>query len=116
MIGAARRRLEAAINAELGAAGVIYESLVADIRKRAPLVLSERVLQGVGTIVVVASVVVGAIVTYDGRPTWVQVLYPVCAGGALVVAVHCYRAMLVSGAVAAASLAHLDQPACIGVD
>ena len=110
VIGLARHRLEAAINAELGAAGLIYESLVAGIRKRPPLVLSERVLQGAGTVVVVASIVVGAIVAYDGRPTWIKVLYPVCTVLAAAVALLSYRAMLGSAAVAATALARLDQP------
>lgn len=110
VIGTARRRLEAAINDELSAAALVYESLVADIRKRPPLVLSERVLQGAGTLIVVASIVIGAVVTYDGRPTWVEILYPVCTALALAVAVLCYRAMLASGPVAARALARLDQP------
>lgn len=110
VVGKARRRLEVAINNELGAAGVIYESLVADIRKRPPLVFSERVLQGAGALVVVASIVVGAVIAYDERPTWLEVLYPVSTGFALVVALLSYRAMLASGAVATAALARLDQP------
>jgi hypothetical protein len=108
--GTARHRLETAINNEFGAAALVYESLVADIRKRPPLVWSERVLQGAGTLVAVTSIVVGAVVAYDGRPTWVEVLYPVSTGLALAVALLSYRAMLASGAVAAAVLARLDQP------
>ena len=110
VIGTARHRLEAAINADLGAAGLIYESLVADVRKRPPLVLSERVLQATGTLVVLASIVIGAVVTYNGRPTWVGVVYPVCTGIALAVALLSYRAMLASGPAAASALARLDQP------
>jgi hypothetical protein len=110
VIGTARHRLESAINAELGAASLIYESLVADIRKRPPLVLSERVLQAAGAMVVLASIVVGAVVAYDGMPTWVEVAYPACTVTALAVAVLSYRAMLASVAVAAATLAALDEP------
>lgn len=110
VIGTARHRLEAMINNELGAAGLVYESLVADIRKRPPLVFSERVLQGAGALVVLASIVVGAVVTYDGRPTWVEVVYPVCTVLALAVAVLSYRTMLASGGVAAAALSRLDEP------
>jgi hypothetical protein len=110
VIGAARHRLEAAINAELAATGLIYESLVAEIRKRPPLVLSERILQCVGALVVASSIVIGAVVTYDGQPRWIELLYPACTGIALLVAALSYRAMIASGRVAAAALANLDLP------
>jgi hypothetical protein len=108
VMGAARRQLEEIVNAELGTDCLIYESLVADIRKRPPLVMSERLLQATGTLVVLSSVVVGAIVAYSNRPAWVQVLYPMCTVAAFMVALVCYRAMLLSGRVVAATLCSLD--------
>ena len=110
VIGAARLQLERVVNSELGAPALIYETFVADIRKRAPLVLSERLLQAVGVLVVAASIALGAVVTYEGRPTWVKVLFPLCTGIALGVAGLSYRAMIASGLAAGTALAVLNAP------
>ncbi|MEA2494327.1 MAG: hypothetical protein QOJ29_2238 [Thermoleophilaceae bacterium] len=45
VLGAARARLEAMINEALGGEAMLYESYIAGIRKRDPLVGSVRVLQ-----------------------------------------------------------------------
>lgn len=111
VIGAARRRLEIEINAQLDEPCLLYETMVADIRKHPPLVLSERVLQSAGGLVVLASIVLGAVATYSRQPMWVEVLYPICTGAALAVAGFCYAAMIRSGRVAAAALADLGQSA-----
>jgi hypothetical protein len=108
VLGAARRRLEELVNAELAAPCLIYESFVADIRKRPPLVRSERVLQTAAPVTVLGSIVVATLVTYTGQPGWVEILFPVATLAGIVTATLSYRAMRQSGPVAAAALSTLE--------
>ena len=62
VLGAARRRLEDLVNTGLDAESLIYETAIAEIRQKSPLVLSVRVLQTMLGLLVSATLVVGCVV------------------------------------------------------
>jgi hypothetical protein len=72
VLGAARAALEARVNQRLASSALIYESAVAPIRKRPPLVGSVRVLQAVSGVAVAGAVVAGLIVAFDDQPAAVS--------------------------------------------
>lgn len=72
VLGAARAALEARVNQRLASSALIYESAVAPIRKRPPLVRSVRVLQAVSGLAVAGAVVAGLIVAFDDQPAAVS--------------------------------------------
>lgn len=110
VLGAARARLERAVNAQLGGAGLVYESHVARIRKRPPLVGGVRLLQALGVVLGTIVVVVGTAAAFDGRPAWLSLLYCVVTIAAAVSALVSFRGMLASGPASAAALDDVDGP------
>lgn len=67
-IGVTRRRLEDQVNAELGGEkGLVYETAVAEIRKKTPLVFGVRLLQTMLGLVALGATVLAAVVALDGH-------------------------------------------------
>jgi len=108
--GAARARLEVAINGELKATGLIYESHVAPIRQRRPLVTSVRALQCVWAAGVVVLLVAATIAAYEQHEAWVPVLYTAFTIAMVFSCVSSYRDMLRSGLTAASALDRAKVP------
>lgn len=106
VIGVARHVLEEHLNRELGAAGLIYESRVADIRKSPPLVRSIRVLQGATRAAVLASAGAGAYIAATS-PWWAAAAYAIGTLAALWCCCGSYRAMVTAGPTARDTLAEL---------
>lgn len=104
VIGAARALLERRIGTALGEYGLIYESAVAPIRKRAPLVVGVRLMQATSALIIAAAIGVGAVVAFDDQPVRVELGFAVLTGAALASAVLSYRDMLRSGPVASREL------------
>jgi len=72
-IGVTRRRLEDQVNAELGGKkGLIYETAVAEIRKKPPLVFGVRLLQTMLGLVALGATVLAAVVALDGH-SWLVI-------------------------------------------
>lgn len=83
----------------------LYETAVAPIRKRRPLVLSVRALQVLCALVVVATVVAGAVVAAEARySAEVQAGFALFTTVGLISAALSYRDMLRSGRIAEESL------------
>lgn len=104
MLAAARARLERSLNDTLGGVALVYESHVVDIRKRAPLVWSVRVLQAIAQAAIVAAVV-GGIVVMSGQSWWVTVSYVTATATAGLSCGLSYRDMRRARTVADATLA-----------
>ena len=114
VLGAAREQLESRANALLGERALIYESVVAPIRKRSPLVASVRILQWLSGLVVLGVVVVGTAIAFDGHPALVEWGYTVLTTATLASVALSYSAMRRSGKEAARQIAaHLDLPAAL---
>lgn len=98
VLGAARRALEGVLRAQ-GDNGLIYETAVAGIRQRAPLVVSVRLLQALGAVIHFCSVAAGLVaVTNQSVPLIVGTAVLTSSGG--ISAALSYRDMLRSGPVA----------------
>ena len=100
VLGMARRELEVRVNDILGKPALLYETVIADIRKRPPLVTSVRMLQWLSGLLVVAIVVVGTVIAFDGEPWYVEWGYACATGGSLVTALVAYAGMLRSQDIA----------------
>ncbi len=108
--GAARAHLETAINGELEATGLMYESHVAPIRQRRPLVTSVRALQCVWAAGVVVLLVAATIAAYEQHEAWVPALYTAFTIATVFSCVASYRDMLRSGLTAASALDRAKVP------
>lgn len=75
VLGAARRHVETRLRDELGDYGMFYETVVAPVRKQGTLTPSFRLLQGLTAAAVVAVVIVGTVVAFDGQPTYIEIGY-----------------------------------------
>jgi hypothetical protein len=104
VIGAVRAALERRVGELIGGHGLIYETVVAPIRKRPPLAAGVRVLQATSALIVAAVLGVGAVVAFDDQPVNVELGFSVLTGVALASAVLSYRDMLRSGPVASREL------------
>jgi hypothetical protein len=104
VIGAARELLERRVGAAIGGYGLIYETAVAPIRKRAPLVAGVRLVQMTSGLIIAAAVGVGAAVAFEDQPVSVELGFTILTGMALASAVLSYRDMLRSGPVASREL------------
>lgn len=68
VIGVTRRRLENLVNAELGEQkGLVYETVVAEIRKKPPFVVGVRLLQTMLGLVALGATILAAKVALDGH-------------------------------------------------
>ena len=111
VMGVARAALEERLS-DLGAGGLIYERVVAGVRKRPPLVASVRALQAFLGCSAVALTVVAAIIALSGDYRWtLPAAFAATTGPALAVAGVSYRHMLRSGAVARAFMRPLLEDA-----
>lgn len=108
--GTARVRLESAINSQLAATALIYETHVAQIRQRRPLVGSVRILQCVWAAGIVILLAAATIAAYEQPEAWVPVLYTAFTLAALLACALSYRDMLRSGAVAATAFERAQVP------
>lgn len=98
VVGAARRDLEQLLDSELGGLALLYESAVAGIRQRAPLVVSVRLLQAAWATSLLALLIAASDAAYSsGYEIWVVVAYSVLTAVALLAAGASYRDMLRSG-------------------
>jgi hypothetical protein len=104
VLGAAREALERDLSLDLAGRGLIYETEVAPIRKRRPLLVSMRVMQGASALLILAVVAVAAVVAFRDRPWYVEAGFVAGTVVALVSAVLSYRDMLRSGHIARAEL------------
>lgn len=104
VIGAARAALEEAVNEALGAPALVYESYVAPIRKRSPLVASVRMLQAVVAGLALAAVVAGVVVAFDQEAATAVTFLAATLVTAIAAALS-YRDMMRSWSVASADLA-----------
>jgi hypothetical protein len=102
--GAARRLLEHAINSHLDGTGLLYETHLARIRKRQPLVGSVRVLQCVWAAGVLGMIGAGGIAAYEQPAAWPPVPYTVFTIASMLACGSSYRDMLRSGQTAASAL------------
>jgi hypothetical protein len=100
VLGEARRRIERTLATELGEYGLIYETAVTQVRQLPPLVASVRLLQAVGTMVVVIVIAVGTVVALDRQPAIVELGFVGVTAACLVSAIMSYRDMLRAAAVA----------------
>jgi hypothetical protein len=104
VLGVARETIELRL-ADMGAGGLVYEAMVAGIRKRPPLVRSVRALQAVLGTTAAGIVIAGAVIAFGGGHPWTMPAgFVVTTVPALVVAVAAYRDMLRSGEVARQAL------------
>jgi hypothetical protein len=104
VLGAARAALETRIEQLVGERALLYESAVAPIRKRAPLVGSVRVMQGLVAAAVAAVVGTGAVVAFQDQPLVVELGFCVFTASGLLSLTLSYRAMSRSWDVASAAL------------
>ena len=98
--GAARRRLEALVNDDLGGHALVYETFVAGVRKRPPLVGSVRLLQVVSGAAELAAIVASTVIAFGEPDLWVAGTYSAITAAAGAAAVMSYRDMLRSSEVA----------------
>jgi hypothetical protein len=110
VLGAARAALETRLARELGGQALAYETAVAPIRKRPPLVGSVRLLQAVAVLVLAASVVTGGVAAFDGQPLAVTLGFCVATAAGLLTLALSYRDMCRSWPVASAALRPLADP------
>lgn len=107
VIGAARALLERRIAVALGESALIYETAIAPIRKRAPLVGSVRILQGVSAVAIVAAIVATLAVAVEDQPMSVSIGVSLAVVATLVSALASYRDMLRSSVVAREELSRM---------
>jgi hypothetical protein len=105
VIGAARRRLEDLVNAEVGGKGLVYETAVAEIRQVRPLVRSVRVLQGLMGATVGGATIFACWVLFQGAAALVVVAFIVVTSLTMLSAGLSYRDMLRSYEAAQEALA-----------
>lgn len=105
VLGAARAALESHIDLAVGRHALIYETVVAPVRKRPPLVRSVRLLQSLAGLLVAGIVGSGAAFAFDHQPALVEIGFTLITLGGLASAWLSYRDMLRSGRVASAALA-----------
>lgn len=104
VLGAARKRVEAAIAREVGEHALFYEYAVADIRRGQPLSGSVVLLQWLSGVVLLAAVIACSVIAL-GHQAWYVVLgYTIVTATALVSAALSYRDMRRAGVVAAKEL------------
>jgi hypothetical protein len=101
VLGAARAAIETRLKMELGDHTLIYETLVAGIRQRPPLVRSVRIFQTTIGAVAAGVVVTGLVVALQLRSTLVVLAYIALILATAVSALMSYRDMLQSGDIAA---------------
>lgn len=94
VVGAARRRLEDLVNAEIGGKGLVYETAVAEIRQVKPLVLSVRVLQGLMGATVGGATIFACWVLSQGEAALVVIAFTVVTSLTMLSAGLSYRDML----------------------
>jgi hypothetical protein len=95
--GAARSYLEQRLADDFfdGEYPLIYERAVAGVRKRRPLVLSMRVLQGLSVVAILVAVAVGADAAFSsGRSWWIRAAFCAATIVSAVSVLLSYRAML----------------------
>jgi hypothetical protein len=105
VVGAARRRLEDLVNAEIGGKGLVYETAVAEIRQVKPLVLSVRVLQGLMGATVGGATIFACWVLFQGEAALVVIAFTVVTSLTMLSAGLSYRDMLRSYDAAQKALA-----------
>jgi hypothetical protein len=105
VVGAARRRLEDLVNADLQGKGIVYETAVAEIRQVRPLVLSVRVLQGLMGATIGGATVFACWVLFQGEPALVVIAFAAVTSLAMLSAGLSYRDMLRSYETAQEALA-----------
>ena len=107
VIGVARRKVERSVNAAVGGEALVYETQIADVRKRLPLVRGVRLLQLVAWVGVVVGVVVGAVIA-SNEEWWAVVVYAIATLAASASCLVSLRDMRQAEAVAAVAF---DVPA-----
>lgn len=100
VLGAARAAIERRLKAELGEHTLIYETLVAGIRQRPPLVRSVRVFQATVGIVAAGLIVSSLVVAFQLTSAVVVLAYTVLIVATAISAFMSYRDMLRSGKIA----------------
>jgi hypothetical protein len=108
VIGTAREALERLLEARLGEPVLIYESVIAPIRKEPPLVFSVRILQTLYALTAVGAIVAGVLAAFRGHSVGVELL--VCTATVLgaTSAALSYRDMLRSAPVTARRIRHAN--------
>jgi hypothetical protein len=104
VLGRARLLLEDLVNDSLGERALIYETTVAKIRQRRPLVLSVRVLQTMLGAVTAGAVVAGFVVALRSDSAWIERGYIVVTALACASFVFSYRHMYMAERVTEATL------------
>jgi hypothetical protein len=104
VVGAARGVLERRVNQALGTTALLYETAIAPIRKRPPLVTSVRLLQAATAAAVIATVLFSLAVAYDDQSAALSIGFTVLIAVELLSAGLSYRDMLRSVSVASAAL------------
>lgn len=94
IIGTARRRLEDLVNDQLGGEGLIYETIVAEIRKKPPLIHSLKLFQVLLGILVVAITVMAVIVAITNHDPLVLVVFGAATTLTAASALYSYLHML----------------------
>lgn len=110
VIGVARRQVERSVNAAAGGPALLYETHIAHIRKRRPLVFGVRVLQGLAWAGVVGGAVAGVVIAV-GQVWWVVVVYLM---GTIAAATSCaisFHDMHIADSVATSAFDDLEAPA-----
>lgn len=105
VLGAGRRKLEDLVNETVGGPALIYESAIAPIRQRSPLVRSVRMLQSLVVVLTLAGLASATSIAFE-RPAAVWAPYVLTTALALVVTCLSYRDMLRSGRVGTEALEH----------
>jgi hypothetical protein len=84
VIGVTRRRLEDRVNADLGGhKGLVYETVVAEIRKKPPLKFGVRFLQTMLGLVALGATVLAATVALNDHGSWVVLGFAMGTGIAI---------------------------------
>jgi hypothetical protein len=110
VLGAARQALEEQLTDTLGGPTLIYETAVAGIRQRPPLVRSVRVLQALVTMLLVATIVVGTVIAFQNRHWYVTAGYVVFTTAGAVAAAMAFVDMLRSFQIAREELRKIFPP------
>lgn len=100
VLGMARAQLEERVTILLGADALLYETVVAPIRKAPPLSRGTLLVQVCMAALVASTIAFGTTVAFDSQPAWVAVVYCVGTAMALAAAIVSYRAMLATPTVA----------------
>lgn len=107
VIGVARRHVERMVNATTGGSALVYETRIAGIRKRLPLVLGVRVLQGVAWAGIAGAVLAGVVIGAD-EAWWVLVVYAAVTLAAATSCALSFRDMHRAESVATSALGALE--------